>query len=83
MLVDWFLKACVFSLRTLWLPGIICHSGFATAELIEPISDLSPYPPDVVCNLTPQTGTLWRNSETEPYMDVDFSRPDRMAAIVH
>ena len=33
--------------------------------------------------MTEQTGTVWRNSETEPYMDVDFGRPDRMAAIVH
>ncbi len=50
---------------------------------IVPISGLSPYPPGVDCNLTPQTGTVWRNSETEPYMDVDFARPNEMAAIVH
>ena len=47
------------------------------------ISGLSPYPPGVDCNVAPQTGTLWRNSETEPHMDVDFGRHDEMADIVH
>ncbi len=59
------------------------HSVFADVDPIVPISGLSPYPEGVDCNETPQTGTVWRNSETEPYMDVDFGRPDRMAAIVH
>ena len=59
------------------------QSSLADVDLIVPISGLSPYPPGVACNVTPQTGTVWRNSETEPYMDVDFGRPDRMAAIVH
>jgi len=59
------------------------QSGFAAADEIIPISDISPYPPGTACNGTPQTGTLWRNSETEPYMDVDPMRPDRMTAIVH
>ena len=55
----------------------------AAQEPIVPISGLSPYPPGVACNVTPQTGTVWRNSETEPHMDVDFGRPEEMAAIVH
>ena len=59
------------------------HSGFATVGEIIPISDISPYPSGVECNGTPQTGTVWRNSETEPYMEVDFGYPDRMVAIVH
>ena len=58
------------------------QSAYAAEEIV-PISGLSPYPPGVACNVTPQTGTVWRNSETEPYMDVDFGRPNEMAAIVH
>ncbi|MGI9301580.1 MAG: hypothetical protein ACR2RB_02580 [Gammaproteobacteria bacterium] len=77
------------SLTTFLLPVMtLCslgmgQSAFATGDPIVPISGLSPYPPGVDCNVTPQTGTVWRNSETEPYMDVDFGRPDEMAAIVH
>ena len=59
------------------------QSGLAGADEIIPISDISPYPPGDECNGVPQTGTLWRNSETEPYMEVDPGRPDRMTAIVH
>lgn len=59
------------------------QSSLAEVDVIVPISGLSPYPPGVECNVTEQTGTIWRNSETEPYMDVDFGRPNRMAAIVH
>ena len=58
-------------------------SPLAAEEPIVPISGLSPYPEGVDCNVTPQTGTVWRNSETEPYMDVDFGAPEHMAAIVH
>ena len=59
------------------------QSALANVDEIVPISDLSPYPPGVYCNETPQTGTVWRNSESEPYLDVDFGWPERMAAIVH
>ena len=59
------------------------QSGLADVGEIIPISDISPYPSGVKCNATRQTGTVWRNSETEPYMDVDFAHPDRMVAIVH
>jgi hypothetical protein len=58
------------------------QDAFAADDPV-PISDLSPYAPGVACNVAQQTGTLWRNNETEPYMDVDFGRPDDMAAIVH
>lgn len=63
-----------------WCPGL---SGLADAGEIIAISDISPYPPGTECNGTPQTGTVWRNSETEPYIDVDPGQPDRMTAIVH
>ena len=59
------------------------QSSFADVDEIIQISDFSPYEEGTECNVTPQTGTLWRNSETEPYMEVDPGRPDRMAAIVH
>jgi hypothetical protein len=61
----------------------IGQNAFATVDPIVPISGFSPYPPEADCNMTPQTGTLWSNSESEPYMDVDFGWPSRMAAIVH
>jgi hypothetical protein len=63
--------------------GGIGQSNVAVADEIIPISDISPYEPGVECNGAPQTGTLWRNSETEPYMEVDPRRPERMTAIVH
>ena len=59
------------------------QSAFADVDEIVPISGLSPYPPGVDCNMTPQTGTVWRNSESEPYIDVDLGNPDHMVAIVH
>jgi hypothetical protein len=58
-------------------------AGNPTVGEIIPISDISPYRPGTKCNGTPQTGTVWRNSETEPHMQVDPGRPDRMTAIVH
>ncbi len=61
----------------------IGQNDFAAADEIVPISDISPYPPGTDCNGVPQTGTLWRNSETEPYMEVDPGRPHLMTAIVH
>ena len=59
------------------------QSGWADVGEIIPISDISPYEAGVECNVTPQTGTVWRNSETEPYMDVDVANPNHMVAIVH
>ena len=78
-----------WSLTTFLVPAMtlslldLGQVGSAAAEPVTPISGLSPYPPGVACNVSPQTGTVWRNSETEPHMDVDFGRPDEMAAIVH
>ena len=76
------LKIILLPIITLCFLGI-GPSAFADVEEIVPISGLSPYPPGVDCNVTPQTGTVWRNSESEPHMDVDFGWPDRMTAIVH
>jgi hypothetical protein len=82
-------KLSRWCLTTLLLPNMtLCFLGtgpsaFAAEDPIVPISDLSPYPPGVECNQTFQAGTVWRNSETKPYMDVDFGRPNRMVAIVH
>jgi hypothetical protein len=54
-----------------------------------PISGLSPYPdggdPDdpmavTECNGAPQTGVVYRNSETEPYIAVNPTDPDNMIA---
>ena len=72
-----------FLFPVIFLGAFGAGQSAVAADEIVPISGLSPYPPGVACNLTPQTGTVWRNSETEPYMDVDFGRPNEMAAIVH
>ena len=77
------------SLAGLLLPAVtlgvlgLGMGPLAADQEIVPISGLSPYPEGVECNGTPQTGTVWRNSETEPYMDIDFGQPSVMAAIVH
>lgn len=56
------------------------------------ITRLSPYPdggdpndPAAVtaCNGAPQTGVLYRNSETEPYLAVNPTNPDNMIAAWH
>lgn len=63
----------------------------AAPGLVE-ISGLSPYPdggdpndPQAVteCNGAPQTGVLYRNSETEPYIAVNPTNPDNMIAAWH
>ena len=65
-------------------------SGQAFA--VTPISDLSPYPdggdpadPVAVsaCNGSPQSGRVYRNSETEPYLAVNPTDPDNMIAGWH
>jgi hypothetical protein len=64
------------------------HASSATVA----ISGLSPYPdggdpndPVAVteCNGAPQTGVLYRNSETEPYLAVNPTNPDNMIAAWH
>ena len=82
MLGRWWLTSILLTVVSLCFLGT-GKSAFADVEEIVPISGFSPYPEGVDCNVSPQTGTVWRNSETEPYMDVDFAWPDRMAAIVH
>ena len=77
----WSLTTALFPIMT--LGAVSLGQSALAAEEIVPISGLSPYPPGVACNVTPQTGTVWRNNETEPHMDVDFGQPDKMAAIVH
>ncbi len=78
----WWLTTLLLPILTLCLVGI-GSNAFADVDEIVPISGLSPYPEGTDCNGTDQTGTVWRNSETEPYMDVDFAWPERMTAIVH
>jgi hypothetical protein len=78
----WCLTIFLLPIMTLCFTRI-GQNVFADVDEIIPISGLSPYPPGVDCNVMPQTGTVWRNSEAEPYMDVDFDRPNRMVAIVH
>jgi len=77
----WSLTTALFPIVT--LGALSMGQSAVAADEIVPISGFSPYPPGVECNVSPQTGTVWRNNETEPYMDVDFGRPDEMAAIVH
>jgi hypothetical protein len=63
----------------------------AAAGAAVPISGLSPYPdgdPDNLqtfteCNGAPQTGVLYRNSETEPYIAVNPTNPQNMIAGWH
>ena len=64
----------------------------AAQSALVPISGLSPYPdggdpndPVAVteCNGGPQTGVLYRNSETEPYVAVNPTNPDNMIAAWH
>jgi hypothetical protein len=62
------------------------------AGAADPISGTSPYPdgsdpndPQAVtaCNGAPQTGVLYRNSETEPYLAVNPTDDDNMIAVWH
>jgi len=64
----------------------------AAAGAAVPISSVSPYPdggdptdPQAVtaCNGAPQTGVLYRNSETEPYLAVNPTDPQNMIAAWH
>jgi hypothetical protein len=71
---------------------IIATAPVDAASTPTPISGLSPYPdggdpndPQAVtaCNGAPQTGRLYRNSETEPYIAVNPTNPDNMIAAWH
>lgn len=81
-------SSLVISLVALALAALPVLAGVPT----NPISDLSPYPdggdpndPAAVteCNGAPQTGVLYRNSETEPYIAVNPTDPDNMIAAWH
>jgi hypothetical protein len=71
---------------------VTVSASVAAAVGGQPISGLSPYPdggdpsdPAAVteCNGEPQTGLLYRNSETEPYLAVNPTNPDNMIAGWH
>jgi hypothetical protein len=71
---------------------VVVSASVAAAVAPQPISGLSPYPdggdptdPVAVteCNGEPQTGVLYRNSETEPYLAVNPTDPDNMIAAWH
>jgi hypothetical protein len=62
------------------------------AVLFTTISGVSPYPDGgdptdplavTACNGAPQTGVLYRNSETEPHLAVNPTNPDNMIAAWH
>jgi len=71
---------------------VAVSASVGAASGVEPISGLSPYPdggdptdPVAVtqCNGEPQTGVLYRNSETEPYLAVNPLDSDNMIAAWH
>ena len=78
----WSPAIFLLAIALLGFPGGVSDAAAAADPLVQ-ISGLSPFPSGVECNETPQTGTVWRNSESEPYMDVNFGRPDQMVSIVH
>lgn len=64
----------------------------ALAASLSPISGLSPYPDGgdpndplavTACNGAPQSGVVYRNSETEPYIAVNPTNPNNMIAGWH
>ncbi len=72
--------------------ALVAAASSAGAAGGDPISGLSPYPdggdptnPAAVtqCNGEPQTGVLYRNSETEPYLAVNPTDPNNMIAVWH
>lgn len=71
--------------------GVLMAPAGASSHLI-PISGTSPYPDGgdptdsaavTACNGAPQTGVLYRNSETEPHLAVNPIDPDNMIAGWH
>lgn len=71
---------------------VAVSASAAAVDGPQPISGLSPYPdggdptdPVAVtqCNGEPQSGVLYRNSETEPYLAVNPQNPDNMIAAWH
>ena len=79
-------------LRRILLFSTILWSLSGLAFAATPISGLSPYPdggdptdPAAVsaCNGSPQSGRVYRNSETEPYLAVNPTNPDNLIAGWH
>lgn len=71
---------------------VVASAGAGAASGLLPISGLSPYPDGgdptdplavTACNGERQTGVLYRNSETEPYLAVNPVDPDNMIAAWH
>lgn len=80
------LKFFTIALMVIALFALSVLAVFAAVAL-PPVSDLSPYPdggdpndPLAVtqCNGAPQTGVVYRNSETEPYIAVNPTDPSNM-----
>jgi hypothetical protein len=58
---------------------LVATPAGATVQQPARASGLSPYPP--VCNGAPQTGTNYRNTEIEPYVGVDPTRPGTVVGV--
>ena len=90
---DFSRRGCAASrLAALGLAVLAAFLYPATAAAQTPISGLSPYPdggdPDdplavTECNGASQTGVVYRNSETEPYIAVNPLNIDNMIAVWH
>ncbi|MDH4117223.1 MAG: glycoside hydrolase [Acidimicrobiia bacterium] len=85
-------RARIGTVLFLTVLALITASASAGAAGSTAISGLSPYPdggdptdPAAVtaCNGEPQTGVLYRNSETEPYLAVNPTNPNNMIAGWH
>ncbi len=85
-------RARVGTVLVLTVLAMITASASAGAAGSVSISGLSPYPDGgnandpaavTVCNGEPQTGVLYRSSETEPYLAVNPTNPDNMIAGWH
>lgn len=75
-------RALFLSLLVLAVATLPAHAALLSTT----ISGLSPYPDGgdpTACNGAPQTGVLYRNSETEPYIAVNPTNADNMIAAWH
>lgn len=74
-------RALAISLLVLAVVTLPAHAALLSTT----ISGLSPYPNGnpTACNGAPQTGVLYRNSETEPYLAVNPTNPNNMIAAWH
>jgi hypothetical protein len=81
-------RALALSLLVLAVVTLPAHAALLSTT----ISGVSPYPDGgdpndplavTACNGAPQTGVLYRNSETEPHLAVNPTDPDNMIAAWH